>query len=905
MPQLESIYVVCPNKTKHEHWVEQYKNKIKGVFVETDSIFEQLREDYQQCADDLLTMTAISPNTGSDSNLNKQEVSFMYSQILRDVLIGMEHGDDAKQDMVEYCREQCKDDSYERQVVDEFDREYSYDRAVWWYTRECFLYRMINKALRTQDIDVLYKIRFFIKHLHYQLKKMHSQSTNETMILYRGQAMSSEELDQKVKTNVGGLLSISEFLSTSNNKAAASTFAARNLNRAPLVAVLLEIEIDPTIQAQPFANIQAESYFDIESEVLFSMGAVFRIKSVIQSNDGVWNIILKFTDTEDEQLRALRDLITQEIRERDDLFTLGKLMIEMGEFDRAKTFYELFLKETSAGKNPNSAAPTYKIRRKSYREKRNYRKAWKYYAKALKIKHDREEKVSKILTNIGVVELAQGDYPAALKTYERVLEIFLRWRSPNHSDMTKAYTNIGLIHQAQGDYSEALKMYNKAHEIYLSSVSRNDSDLAMIYSNTGLVLQAQGDHSEALKMFQKTLEKTLDLSYRPLNHPELARTYNNIGLVHQDQGDYSEALKMHEKAYEIYSNSLPPKHPDLVTTYNNIAEVHKATGNYSKAFKMFEKILEISKASHPSNHPDLAMAYNKFGEINQAQGDFSEALQMYNKACEIYSSALLHNHPHLAIVYNNIGLLHNDRGDCFEALKMFEKTLEILKASLPSNHPHLGMLYNNFGEVHQAQGDLSEALQMYNKAFEIYSGSLPSNHHDLAMIYNNFGKLHKTQGDLSEATKMYDKAFEIYSSSLPPNHRDLAMIYNNFGEVCQVQGDYSAALKKFEKAQEIYLSTLSANHPALAPIYNNIGLVHQAQGDFSAALKMFEKAHEIYSSTSSANHPHLITAYNNIERALADQNRVSEARDGRSRSRPGFRFRWLSCTILQSCYRCH
>ncbi|CAF1192124.1 unnamed protein product [Didymodactylos carnosus] len=881
LAQLESIYVVCSNKAEHEKWVLQYKKKVKGVFNEADSIFEQLRQDSQEYSKNLLTMTGISSKCGSDSNLNKQEAAFMYSLLLRDVLIGMEHGDDAKRDMVEFCREQYKDDKMQRQVVDEFDREYDRDQSVWWYTRECFLYKMMNKALRSQDIDVLYKLRFFIKHLHNQLAELHSQSNNQPMVLYRGQAMSSEQLNQNLKENVGGLLSVSEFLSTTDDKSVALSFASQNLNRAQIAAVFFEIEIDPTIKPNPFANIQQQSFFKTESEILFSMGSVFRIKSMVQASSGMWNVTLQFTGVEDQQLRTLRDYITRQIRERDDLYTLGKLMIEMGEWERAKTFYRLILKEISAGKNLHYIAPIYNSLAKSCMEKGAYRKAWKYYAKALMIKRaiipPDDTQIAKILNNIGLIEKYQGHYSEALKTYNKVLEIFLRTLPPNHRYLAVAYNNIGLVHQDQGDYPEALKMYNMAHEIYSSSLSPSDPDLAVTYSNIGFALQAQGDHSAALEMFAKSLE--IDLSCLPPNHPDLARTYRNIGFGRKAQGDYSEALNMYNKAHEIYLSSRPPKHPDLIATYNEIGGVHKARGDYSKAIIMFEKTLGILNSSLPPNYLDCAKAYNNFGEVRQAQGDYGEALKMYNKALDNFLYSLPSNHPDMAMVYNNIGLVHYELGAYTQALEMYEKTRQILFTILPSDHLDLGMVYNNFGEVHHAQGDYATALEMYNKAHEIYSASVPPTHPDLGMVHNNFGKLHQAQGDYAVALKMYNKAHEIYSASLPPNHCYLATTYNNMGSVFKAQGEFLQALEVLKKAHEIYSASVPPTHPDLAKVYNNFGEIYQAQGDYSEALKVLKMAHEIYSTSLPSNHPNIVTVHNNIVAALSDQTKSAEARD--------------------------
>jgi hypothetical protein len=51
-------------------------------------------------------------------------------------------------------------------MIDEFEMDYSSENALWWYSRDSFLYGMLNKALRTQDIDTLFLFRFFIRDIY-------------------------------------------------------------------------------------------------------------------------------------------------------------------------------------------------------------------------------------------------------------------------------------------------------------------------------------------------------------------------------------------------------------------------------------------------------------------------------------------------------------------------------------------------------------------------------------------------------------------------------------------------------------------------------------------------------------------------------------------------------------------
>ncbi|CAF3893878.1 unnamed protein product, partial [Rotaria sp. Silwood1] len=59
---------------------------------------------------------------------------------------------------------------------------------MWWYTGELFLYGMLNRALRSLDMEMMIKMGFFIRSLHQQLQQAHKEQSDEyttKFIVYR------------------------------------------------------------------------------------------------------------------------------------------------------------------------------------------------------------------------------------------------------------------------------------------------------------------------------------------------------------------------------------------------------------------------------------------------------------------------------------------------------------------------------------------------------------------------------------------------------------------------------------------------------------------------------------------------------------------------------------------------
>lgn len=67
----------------------------------------------------------------SNDNQDQLEPSFMYTQIFKNILLEMKHDKQAIKDLANYCRERFRDNMVEKKVIDEFERDYHPDKAIW------------------------------------------------------------------------------------------------------------------------------------------------------------------------------------------------------------------------------------------------------------------------------------------------------------------------------------------------------------------------------------------------------------------------------------------------------------------------------------------------------------------------------------------------------------------------------------------------------------------------------------------------------------------------------------------------------------------------------------------------------------------------------------------------------
>jgi hypothetical protein len=88
------------------------------------------------------------------------------------------------QDLLDECRLIYRGNKAQTGFIDEFEEKYEPSKAIWWYTRDTFLYRLINMALRTENMVIIWKFRFIIQDIYQQLKTMHQKQRNQAISMY-------------------------------------------------------------------------------------------------------------------------------------------------------------------------------------------------------------------------------------------------------------------------------------------------------------------------------------------------------------------------------------------------------------------------------------------------------------------------------------------------------------------------------------------------------------------------------------------------------------------------------------------------------------------------------------------------------------------------------------------------
>ena len=479
-----------------------------------------------------------------------------------------------KQQLVSLFNNEYKDNPDQLALVREFQNEYSPAKALWWYTRESFLYKILNKALRTQNIDVLFLFRFVIKDIEEQLR----QNQCQTFVrVYRGQVMSIEEIND-LRNRANRYISINSFFSCSSCRQTALEFLHQTDVSEHFCRVLFEIGADPQMaSSKPFADISKFSCFSTEQEILFMVGCVFCLLDIRQNDDGtMWTIRMRLSNDNAHSVKTLFEYMKQDYAGGDDevdLQSFGDVLREMGKYDLAEKFYRRLLDEVSP--NYPTISSLYYSLGSVIQDKGDYDSSLQWFRKSLDINMCKDPTdyvtIGGTYCWIGVNHWRKREYDEALEWYQKGIELFKQAHDEDHEFMAHFYGNIANVYDDQKKYVESLDNYHKSLAIYEKHLPAHHPTIGSSLNNIGLVYRCLGQYDLALEHFHRSLR--IRLKSLPDNHPDIAMSYENIGLVHENKHELKQALVYFKKAAIIYHQALPIQHPNLLKINTNINRI--------------------------------------------------------------------------------------------------------------------------------------------------------------------------------------------------------------------------------------------------------------------------------------------------------------------------------------------
>lgn len=457
----------------------------------------------------------------------------------------------------------------------------------------------------------------------------------------------------------------------------------------------------------------------------------------------------------------------------------------------------------------------------AYYEQGNFNLATDHLDRALTIlrqKHLDPAKEKSVLSSLGVVYDAQGEYKRALACYEEALQ--LPAAPADLATEGHLLSNSGAVYSSLGDKNQALNYYRRALE-----VMRKAEDLAgeaAVLNNLGAVYEVLGEKETALAYNKQALERRRQAA-DPLGE---AISLNNLGQIEADMGKSQDALDHYGQALSALRALQSQVNEAMVKT--NIAVLYSELGEGRKSLNYLAEALPLMQsAGSPAGQ---ALVLNARGKVYSDIGEGGKALADYQAALALRQS--IGDRRGQATVLTNIGSIYSDAGDKDKALAQFDQALKVqeelgAKADAAVTLNNRGLTYRSIGELQKALADYSRASQL---AVEVQEPGLQ------ATVLSNFGNLYAEVGDWKNAQSYYEQALPLMTKT--GRIAGQATLLASIGQTLSSQGELKAALEKYQQALDLF--DQAEDRAGQAGAIASIAGINQQLGEYKRALDYYQ-----------------------------------------------------------------
>ncbi|UJR20024.1 hypothetical protein I4U23_023158 [Adineta vaga] len=593
----------------------------------------------------------------------------------------------------------------ELEKIKRFQNSYTSEQAIGWYTEECFLYKLLNRAIRTEDTELLYAFRFFIIDLCAALERESKKLQSDNILtVYRGQQIPGEELE-KLCHSVGKLISMNGFLSTSRQIDVALQFAPVLRTTRDMQPCIIEIQIDPTLNALMCADISEYSSVKEEDEILFGLNAIFKLDSVQMDSDlRMWKIKLSATTEGLTRIEKYIELQEDEMKECSPLICFGCLLLdEFGQVEQAEKHFNKLL----------TCLPP-----------------------------DNHSDMSDLYNSMGHVCRHKGDINQALDKYERSYRIRQKFLTPNHPKIARSLYNIGLVYQIKEEYNHALNSFREALAIQNKIYSEDHIEKARTFQSIGLTYQPMGEFDMALAWLNRALDMYTRIHL--LSHRDVANCLGHIGALYEKKGDLDRTIDFYHRRLEINEDILPSDHTILPIHLKDLILVYKKKHRLKKTLAFCEMKLASQKAILGDTHHRIASTLMIMGDISKPD----KLRRYYEQALTVLQSCKPRNNQIMLVCLERLGEISLSESKSCEGLRYWQQICEIQSEIYQSDHPEIGSCLERLGDIYLNNFDNCRvALRYYRESLVVYQANYVSERQSIDEVQK---KIQKVQRKLKE-----------------------------------------------------------------------------------------------------------------------------------------------------------
>lgn len=911
--QLRVVFVVCPNESVRPAWITEYKST-KCIAADCTSICQQIEIFIAHNTIGIEILNSPIPLTNSPTNENKQDIQFMYSQLIKYILTEMTYYHDDMDDMIKFFENKFQHDPQTLKKIQEFRNNYKSSEAVFSYTNYTFLYTTLNLALRMSDVCALYSMRVFLRDLHLQIAQLHeNKQPTEPLELYRGLVMPTAEFE-KIKDKKGKLLSFNNFLSTSMSENVALMFADPS-EFNDQIGIIFKITIDPSASTSiAFSCINDLSQFAEEDEYLFTMGSIFRIQSIERLNEkSEWCVNLTLTTDRDPEIVELTKYMQSEFQ-MPSILSFYQLLDYMGKYDEARdildTCFESCKTESLRPLYHMALGCSYIVTGSSQRALEILQSSSEQLSQ-LNERESEDHAISRSI--ISFANFCHGKWDAALANIQTNEQNAYKRFNPGTNEHTIYCAILGMqkgcVLQSQGRFADGLECQTKSYDILRAKLpSRHRMHTLALFTISCAYKMNNKPHDASLCMkkineIQRdslTAEDILNVFLEHDEHYNLPSDYSINGLSYYIRRPlkllmlyrHLSNINKNDEALLVLSQYIKYCEKNSITQDSNLAFAyyfrgchHALKGSLMKALHDFRQSYRIAIQCYEKTHHLVLYILMITIRIHLELNDIDQALITVEQCKNVIAmnNELSSAERKMSLFQDILTKWRSKAFDQFhaeeydKALSTFKSYLNVQIYILSEDHFDVCGTHLSIAEIYCRIANYRDALCNYEKARSIFEkyvtlkyddalfafnkylkfeeNALPLDYIDIANSYKMIACVYATQDNYSVAVEYYHRALIIQLEYLPETCLEAIETFRDLGYALEELHDYERSLENLYECLKYQLNILPCDHIDLLKTYKSIARIYENLGRYEEALENLHSCLLIQMSVLPSDHP--------------------------------------------------
>ncbi|CAF1371860.1 unnamed protein product [Adineta steineri] len=634
-----SIYILSANPDKS---LTFSSTQIRGVYQSIDDIYEMISDDVNPIKSDLLL---IRPVYASGSTL---DTAFIFFHLLCDILLDRNETEHAFQELVHFARQEYEGNEYELAQIEEFEKSYKKTRAISWFSRKCFLLKMLHRAILLREVDILFKLRVFIRDLKTVLEK---RPIIEPISVYIGNIIEQSEINPIAasKTNEN-LLTFHQFLFASTDQSQAIA-RAKKLPRSSEEFLNLLIRIDFPSAAKCLTRLSSSNEDNDGINIFINAGIATKIIAIEKDyqEKGYILIHLQYVSYANEiNIKTEMQVARNGIDNSSPLFRLGRLLLKINRQSFSEQFFSNLVNEDFLINDT-----------------------------------ERQKCLSQSLESLGLIHYRKENFKRAsellllcLKAYHRILPVY-------SSYLYETYRDLGESFYRMDEYQLGIDYYQQALDTQIRSDNPKSLYAAYCYYKLGVIyfkLENDENAIQALERAEKILKQS-DETYRP----ELISVYETLGDNYNLKDRHDDAIIYYNKVIEVLQSIEPNDSKKLCAVYFVIGNLYSRKEIYRDAMIYYTHSYDYAREFLPEKHYTFVILHNNIGRAYYQVKQYLPALDHYSQGLFLASESLPGDSTFISTLLSNIALVLSDIERFDEAIESMEKSIEQLRKTLSDN----------------------------------------------------------------------------------------------------------------------------------------------------------------------------------------------------------------------------